>query len=319
MIYKAIVHLSIGATSSVPKILTQRSSNQKCIMEERCHGCAVSITDESDVVTCQGFCKATFHLKCSHLSASAWEEVRSNSLIYWMCPACRKLMSSTRFRGAINSTNDLLQAVMSQQNQLLDDLRGEIKRNTEKINEIVGKQQQQDLPNRSPWPAIQPRSSKRPRIQIDPPQIDEDAPRAICGSKEPDPALPIPVVQSVARESKFWLFLSRFSPHATVEEISNLVQRNLDMNEPVEVVKLVRRGVEINQLSFVSFKIGMGMKWKEKAMQPENWQKGIYFREFVGVERGPAIFRVERQRNQSNDFFSTPLAPPSRAAVAMQQ
>lgn len=299
-------------------------------MEERCHGCAVSITDENDLVTCQGFCKSTFHLKCSHLSASVWADIRSSSMIYWMCPSCRKLMSSTRFRGALSGTNDLLQAVMSQQSQMLEGLRGEIEKNTERINEI-GKQQGRVLSDRSPWPSIQPRSTKRPRLQIDPPQTEEDAPRVLCGSKEPDPALSIPIVQAVAREPKFWLFLSKFSPHATVEEISGLVQRNLEIDEPVEVVKLVRRGVDLNQLSFISFKVGVGLKWKEKAMEPASWQKGIYFREFVGTERGSTVFRDERgstafrderQRggpSQSNDCFSTPLAPPSKPVVAMQQ
>lgn len=107
-----------------------------------------------------------------------------------------------------------------------------------------------------------------------------------------------------------------------MEEISNHVQRNLEINEPIDVVKLVRRGVDINQLSFISFKIGMGMKWKEKAMRPENWQKGIYFREFVGAERRTNMFRDERQRDgfsQSNDCFSTPLAPPNRTVVEMEQ
>lgn len=97
-------------------------------MEECCHGCAVSITDENDIVTCQGFCKATFHLKCSFIGADLWDEVKSNSMVYWMCPACRKLMSSTRFRNALTSTNDLLKAVMSEQNQVLEGLRGEIRK-----------------------------------------------------------------------------------------------------------------------------------------------------------------------------------------------
>lgn len=231
-------------------------------------------------------------------------------------------MSSTRFRGALNSTNDLLQAVMSQHSQMLDGLRDDIKKNTDKINEIVGKQQQQGLSNRSQWPVIQPRSTKRPRIQIDSPQIEEDTVRTLCGSKEPDPAMSLPIVHAVAREPKFWLFLSTFSPHATAEEISNLVQQNHDMNEPVDVVKLVRKGVDLNQLTFVSFKIGIGMKWKEKAMQPTSWQKGIYFREFVSAERESIIFRSERKRDvpaQLRDCFSTPLAAPSQPTVSTLQ
>ncbi|XP_055527537.1 uncharacterized protein LOC129720127 [Wyeomyia smithii] len=185
---------------------------------------------------------------------------------------------------------------------------------------MVGKHQQQGFVNRSPWPRIPPRSTKRPRIQIVSPQTDEDAARTLCGSKEPDPALPIPVVQVVSRVPKFWLFLSRFSPHATVEEISKLVQRNLDIDEPVEVIKLLKRGVDLKKLSFVSFKVGLGLKWKEKAMQPASWQKGIYFREFVGVDRGSIIARDHPPQIEPFQFHgcvSTPLAAPNRPTVAL--
>lgn len=132
-------------------------------MDLRCHSCANDIVVETDNVICQGFCRSTFHIKCSQISAELWTEVKSNSMVYWMCPSCRKLMSNTRFREALGSTNDLLQAVIGQQNQLLEDLRSEIKKNAENITKIMGKSSIIPLTPRPPWTKVESRGTKRPR------------------------------------------------------------------------------------------------------------------------------------------------------------
>ena len=241
-------------------------------MQPICNSCAADISEENQMVVCQGFCKSIFHLKCAQLKAELWAEVKSNATIFWMCPGCRKLMSSVRFREALGSTNDYLQATWGQQNQILEELKAEIKNNAEKINQILLKHPVTPL-NRNSWPKMNERPQKRPRIQIDSSPVAPNTPGMLCGNKEVESDS---IVQP--SDSKFWLFLSRFSPHATVEEISKLVQQNLETDEPIEAVKLVRKNTDLDQLKFVSFKVGIKPALKEKAMQPASWQKGIYFR-----------------------------------------
>ena len=275
-------------------------------MQPICHSCATDISDEKQIVMCQGFCKSVFHLKCVQLKAELWEEVKANSTIFWMCPGCRKLMSSVRFRDALGSTNDYLEATWGQQNKILEELKSEIKSNADKINQILLKHPVTPL-NRNSWPKVSDRPQKRPRIQIDSSPTEPNALGMLRGNKETG-------ADSIVQpsDSKFWLFLSRFSPHATVEEISKLVQQNLETDEPIEVVKLVRKNADLNQLRFVSFKVGFNPNMKEKAMQPASWQKGIYFREFVDTGRDIYLFRetgtgAAYNRNYSTEQFSTPI------------
>ncbi|XP_058840873.1 uncharacterized protein LOC131696345 [Topomyia yanbarensis] len=248
-------------------------------MEQHCNSCAAIIASSTEVVTCKGFCKATFHVRCSQLSAEMWALVKSNSSIFWMCPGCRKLMSGVRFHDAFGSTSEFVKTVVGEQTHIMEDLKGEIRRNAEMIRQIVERLPSTPL-NRSPWPMISNRPNKRPRVLIDSPQIDRSATEVFCGNRDASTDLSVPIVPVAPRESKFWLFLSRFSPSATVEEISKLVQHNLETQNPVDVVKLVKKDADLNQMTFVSFKVGLPLEMKTRAMQPTSWQKGIYFREF---------------------------------------
>ncbi|XP_053698816.1 uncharacterized protein LOC128745764 [Sabethes cyaneus] len=274
-------------------------------MQPLCHSCATDISDETQTIICQGFCKSVFHLGCAQIKADLWAEVKLNSGIFWMCPACRNLMNSVRFRDALGSTKEYLQATWGLQHQILDELKSEIRSNTEKINQILTRQPSTPQ-NGNPWPRISNRPAKRPRIHVDSSPTDTNTVKTLCGKKEAENNLI--VSQS---NPKFWLFLSRFSPHATVDEIAGLVQQNLETDQTVDVVKLVRKDTDLDQLKFVSFKVGIDPSMKEKAMQPAAWQKGIYFREFVNIERGVHLFRDsgrgdETQHRAQPDSFVTP-------------
>lgn len=277
-------------------------------MPPLCHSCATDISDETQTITCQGFCKSVFHLKCAQIKAELWAEVKLNSGLFWMCPGCRKLMSSTRFRDALGSTNDYLQVTWDKQNQIFEELKTEIRCNAEKINQLLTRYPLTPQ-TETPWPRISNRPAKRPRTIVDSSPSNTNAVKMLYGKKDSDSNLI--VGQSTP---KFWLFLSRFSPHATVDEITRLVQQNLETDQTVEVVKLVRKDTNLDQLKFVSFKVGIDPSMKEKAMQPASWQKGIYFREFVDIERRAFLFRDSRRGNESQpktqppDEFVTPTA-----------
>lgn len=276
-------------------------------MEHLCNACANTIPTDDNLVTCQGFCKSTFHIKCSKLSPALWTEVKSNSAIFWMCHACRKLMSNVSFRDALSNANDGYQNVLRKQSKMMEELKGEIRKNANMISRIT---QRFPVTPLSSQPAPIVRSLKRPRIQVDTYQGERNFSTTLCGEKDPEPGISLPVIPIIPRVQKFYLFLSRFSPHVTVEEITKLVQQNLNIDAPIDVVKLVRRDTDVSRLAFVSFKVGIDIRFKEKAMQPSSWQKGIYFREFVNESNGPGAltFRSEIKETESDpERFLTPL------------
>lgn len=219
---------------------------------------------------CNGFCKSSFHLKCAHQSIEIRNTIAACAQIFWMCKACTKMMSNANFRQAISSTNNVMESMAQEQTKALDELRKEIALNTTKINTILERAPLQTTPQ------ISVPSRKRPRIFLDePPRHDNVS----AGTKEiaPDESIPLAAAQM---EEKFWLYLSGFDPQATVQQIEKLVKSNLKTDGTVDVVKLVPKGRTLDELTFVSFKVGLELQLKDTALSGSSWQKGITFRQF---------------------------------------
>lgn len=243
-----------------------------------CYSCARD-ANEVDVIACDGFCKSTFHLKCVKLSAEARETIKNCGQIFWMCNACTKMMKNATFRQAISSTNSAIEASYDDHKKVLTELRMEIAQNTSKINSILEQfptePPTRQEPQRTQWKSSAPDySRKRPRID------DEPKTETSAGTRATDPAVIIPLAARPERADLFWLYLSGFDPKATEDNIRELVKRNLNSNEAVDVRKLVPKGKSLDELTFVSFKVGVVSELKDIALSPATWQIGIAFREF---------------------------------------
>lgn len=196
------------------------------------------------------------------------------------------MMKNATFRQAISSTNSAIEVNNDEQNKALTELRNEIEQNTIKINSILER-----LPTASARQEIQRKagplvnSRKRPRVD------DESRTETSAGTKETDPAVIIPLAVRQEKEDLFWLYLSGFDPKATEDDIRELVKRNLNTNETVEVRKLVPKGKNLEELTFVSFKVGVVLDLKDSALSPASWQQGISFREFEFQTRGTFQFQ----------------------------
>ncbi|XP_053698959.1 uncharacterized protein LOC128745922 [Sabethes cyaneus] len=242
-------------------------------MESICWGCAGNLVEANEIV-CNGFCKSAFHLKCARITAETRDAIAGSSQLFWMCHACTKMMSNARFRQAISSTNNAMQAMVEDQNKVLDELRNEITLNTTKINTIL---QRTPMPT-TPRIPITTNSRKRPRLII-PDEPSQQRDNATEGTRDiqPDDAIPLAAAK---KEKLFWLYLSGFDPQATVNQIEKLVRNNLNTEKTVDVVKLVPKGKTLEELTFVSFKAGVEMDLKDLALSRSTWQKGIIFRPF---------------------------------------
>lgn len=93
--------------------------------------------------------------------------------------------------------------------------------------------------------------------------------------------LSVPVITAVQPSPKFWLYLAGFDRRVTDADVKLIVSRCLSLDEaPQDVVRLVPRGTDINQLSFISFKVGLDPALKQRALV-DIWPEGISFREFI--------------------------------------
>lgn len=258
-------------------------------MESICFACTRTVLKEDEIV-CKGFCKSPFHLECVHQSAEMRNDIAACSQLYWMCKACSKMMANAHFRNAIISTNTVMEMMAQQYSETLEELRKEIAHNTTQINTILQRTPLQTTPHIARSQITAP-SRKRPRLLIDAPPQDNPA---SVGTREADPDEAIPLA-AAQKEEKFWLYLSGFDPQATVQQIEKLVRNNLNIDKAVEVVKLVPKGRSLDELTFVSFKVGLELQHRDVALSRSSWQKGIIFRQFDFSHSGTTrqIFRFE--------------------------
>ena len=84
--------------------------------------------------------------------------------------------------------------------------------------------------------------------------------------------------------SLFWLYLSGFQPSVSEERITHLAQTQLN-TEVLKVSKLVAKSKDIGSYSFVSFKVGMSLDLRSKALSTETWLAGIKFREWTDYNK----------------------------------
>ncbi|XP_055590860.1 uncharacterized protein LOC129742947 [Uranotaenia lowii] len=245
-----------------------------------CCACNLSLAKEDEIV-CKGFCRSSFHLKCVNLNSATRDLIAQSHQLFWMCPSCTQMMDNATFRQAIASTNAVIQTMCEEQNKNLLGLQKAVDINTARINEILtrhtakpaGKNENTPhsiTPHRSMTPLSKKRKvpptenrfAKLPRLQL-------------IGSKTVDPDLPVTIAaqsRNSTTENKFWLYLSGFDPNSTQEQVAELVKRNLQA-ETADVTKLVPKGKNLVELSFVSFKVGLDMQFRNAALVSSSWQK----------------------------------------------
>ncbi|XP_053691532.1 uncharacterized protein LOC128740050 [Sabethes cyaneus] len=274
-------------------------------MPSVCESCANNIEAGKNSMKCGGFCSALFCAKCCGLNDEIYAAVVNKSNLFWMCNTCKNLMDKARFRNALVSVekanSELIAALKDQiRNDILQDIKEEIRTNFKTLIDSVPKTPLALAP--SPFPL---NSAKRKRDRDD---IEHSTTRptkllrgtGICTSS----TLSEPVSQA---DEKFWLYLSGISPEAPDASVTNLVIEKLGTND-VAVVKLIPRGKDPRTLNFVSYKIGLPLTLKDKAMDSGTWPIGIVYREFEDKTVNRRVFW--KPTTASADLMITDVIPP---------
>lgn len=84
-------------------------------------------------------------------------------------------------------------------------------------------------------------------------------------------------------DRNFSILLTNIDSSASVTDIKTMVCQcvGAPSNDCENVIKLVPRGVECSTLDYVSFKIVLKEKWRNRAMNASTWPSGVKFRQFI--------------------------------------
>lgn len=211
--------------------------------------------------------------------------INEHANIFWFCNACVALMESSNFRDLFSSLATTVSTLDETHQKALAEVKLEIEKNRKAIESLCEKRTL--APPLTPtWP-IQKRSAlKRGREHESTTTAQPNIPALVCGRKKfATEKLPTTVTFSPPAK-KCWIYLARFNPTVAEDDIRSMAAECLgDAENPIEVTKLVKKDANLSELRFVAFKIGVDLQHRDAALSAETWPDGIYFREFVDIER----------------------------------
>lgn len=269
-------------------------------MDKNCASCCLEITG-IEFVTCRGYCGSKFHLQCSgqpnvtRALLGYFTQHRKN--LFWMCDDCAELFENSHLRSITKVADEKCPLVAL--TDAITGLQTEIKQLSSKPTPLTMS------PAVKRWPPIEPvRASKRPRG----PDFAQKASECQSGSKQVGQNV-VSVAISTKPSNKFWLYLSRIRRDVTNADITAMVRTNLELTQDPEVVKLVPKGADTSNMTFISFKVGLDPALKSTALDPSTWPEGILFREFEE-------YTTQKFRKLSVANPTPPAATPENAPSA---
>lgn len=109
------------------------------------------------------------------------------------------------------------------------------------------------------------------------------------------------------------IWISRLSPDTTEDQIIDYIVNNTAVTDrtKMNVHKLVKKGVEMSSLNFVSFKVELNIADFDVLNDPEVWPQHVLVREFSQAPKitlGDHLFPAMNRPNEHQSSSSDPLA-----------
>lgn len=286
-----------------------------------CQRCTKKLSSRKEQVVCQRYCGVMFHAVCVNVNGPLQQHLASTAKnLFWMCDGCAGLFTNMHFRSMMTKFDDHSSAASA----AFSTMQSEIEKLQETVNALAAKTEEKlNTPTPFATPTMWPNKNR-----LNTPHSAVKRRRVNDGDSVSIPKAPgnvgtkalgvIKTVQLDQRddENLLWLYLSAFNPKTSESQIASFVKECLDMTEiQPKVVKLVPKGTDLNSLRFVSFKVGLGEQFREKALASESWPENIRFREFEDYrsKNGPRIVSLlptippENQPPLLMDVVDSPL------------
>lgn len=241
----------------------------------------------------------------------------------WLCLNCRKLFANRTLHSFLEEKNrsrtdpnadldadsnetTVLRAKVAELTKLISDLQNQVTANHEAV---LAKMEQ------APPPVKWPSQSTTPvgKVAVTPSDTDKrnrakrsvKRRRGLNGLTRPpsgtsdidlsDLHLSCPIV-ATAPPPKCWVYLSGFNPKITDEDVMKIVKRCMDFEGVVEAYRLVPKDAITSRYTYVSYKVGLDLSLKEKALMLSNWPQSIKVREFVKSPKNESISPTEQSK-----------------------
>ncbi|XP_053691469.1 uncharacterized protein LOC128739986 [Sabethes cyaneus] len=249
--------------------------------KKQCLECKNDIND-IEPLRC-GFCDGYMHISqtCCGINSRGLKEPFAQGKLMLLCTACKNELNGRSIRvyiadiqhGSPNMPNVPVSTELPVKVQQLSDI---VESLSKKIDNLTSTNQLHlDWPVPTPkTPAWTNRSAKRRRTDEN---AIVDAPADVGTNIVDLSDLPVPSIAPKA--NKFWLYLSRLNPVLTDCDVQK-ISRCLNITDPVDAVRLVPKGKDVANMSFISYKIGLDPDMKSQALDPSSWPVGMLFREF---------------------------------------
>lgn len=278
--------------------------------DRACDHCGTSVETENDHIACMGFCDQVTHIKCAKLNPPFVRNIQERSNLFWMCRQCAHLMNMTRFKRAMSSIGGAISSITDNHDERLTDLKQAISDNGKQIERLSRKVTVKtgSTPLSSRFAGGQP-TPKRPREE------HSKDPKPLLGGTKAVPSCAVLTVPPP--KELFWLYLSRIHPSVKSEAVMSLAKDCLLCEDPIKVVPLVKKNADMASMNFISFKVGIDVKYRDAALDPATWPQGIVFREFEDVSTknfwAPAP-TTDRVSNSTPQIEITPASGSSQSS-----
>lgn len=235
-------------------------------------------------------CKHLFHIKCAKVKVSDALIINDdNNNIHWFCDECSMLTQSEFLRSILTKVNKLelvvdkidnnVSALIENQSKIINqevfsttpaaNTRSRIGSKKRKGNsdDIVG-----DVP-------IAKKSTQEEIINVED-SHNKTFRSVLVGDGNVEQSNGEIVLAPQAIEERRWIFVSRLNPNTTADTLSLWLKNKLK-SEDILCFPLIPRGVQINDLKMISFKMGIPMSLLDAAKSKSNWPPGVQIRDFV--------------------------------------
>lgn len=241
-----------------------------------CKQCAGPFNNGVGAIGCEGFCSNFYHIECIEYSIDELLSYRKLKNVWWICEECRIIMKEIRNCRSKPNAEKEMDSSPSSTHTKIDELDKELVALKEQMAEI-----HQTLAGVSSLSSVQTTGL--------PDGVKEDVPQAhssmlsssqlMYGTRKAGSAFCTSSSDLAVADSKYWLFLTKIKNSATEQDILRLINDCLGTNEAV-IKKLVPAWKDTSSMTFISFKVGIGVEFKDVALRPSTWPAGLGFREF---------------------------------------
>ncbi|XP_058456733.1 uncharacterized protein LOC131434105 [Malaya genurostris] len=230
--------------------------------------CAKTVKSDDDFIGCSGFCNNVVHMKCAKLNKPFLKVNDENPNLLWICDECCKLIKLARFRETVSSIGCAVSAIAEKTESICAELKAEITKNSQQISRLS-----RIVSTSSSVPAnpVSRPAAKRRREEV------FETSSSLMGGRKPAENCNIATVPLAFILA--WIYISRFHPSVSKEMVEKLTKAGLNCNDEISVIPLVKKGMDVNTLNFVSFKVGIPAKYRDVALNRDKWPQGVLFRE----------------------------------------